>query len=75
MESQPFDMLKLGNTIAVRCGCYVTVLKEEALNVYLSGKVALEDAGFGDNFEMMPGCSPGLLQELHVSQQGQCQQT
>ncbi|CAE7813986.1 unnamed protein product [Symbiodinium necroappetens] len=27
--------------------------KEEALNVYLSGRAALEDGGFGDKFEML----------------------
>mmetsp|Transcript_4844 Transcript_4844/g.11389 ORF Transcript_4844/g.11389 Transcript_4844/m.11389 type:complete len:300 (+) Transcript_4844:42-941(+) len=27
--------------------------KEEALNVYLSGRAALEDGGFGDNFERL----------------------
>lgn len=27
--------------------------QEEALNVYLSGRAALEDGGFGDKFEML----------------------
>ena len=35
------------------CNCW----KDEALNVYLSGKAALEDGGFGDKFDMQLGCN------------------
>ena len=35
--------------------------KEEALNVYLSGRAALEDGGFGDNFEMFPTCNTNFV--------------
>ena len=35
--------------------------QEEALNVYLSGRAALEDGGFGDKFEMPLTCNTLLF--------------